>query len=210
MLSESSLETPHTATTAPTVAIVMALTAPIEPLSLFSLRFGSMDLSLHTSQKNEKIADFGVARIEVQTEGMSIEIGTYRWMALGWDQFETNATLFGVKSTFNEELYTTKLDRVVMMKDIWDSENNETFGNITDSIINNPLTDLKSGSQPPSSFPSLVFVQVVNLVLSRILVEGQSSQTSTSNDFYPSNYLDNESRIQDQSNQQKAGKQMVD
>ncbi|XP_057455412.1 polyadenylate-binding protein-interacting protein 3-like isoform X2 [Lotus japonicus] len=29
----------------------------------------------------------------------------------GWDQFETNATLFGVKSTFNEELYTTKLEK---------------------------------------------------------------------------------------------------
>ncbi|KAK6128041.1 hypothetical protein DH2020_038205 [Rehmannia glutinosa] len=29
----------------------------------------------------------------------------------GWDQFEANATLFGVKSTFNEELYTTKLER---------------------------------------------------------------------------------------------------
>ncbi|XP_019198813.1 PREDICTED: polyadenylate-binding protein-interacting protein 3-like isoform X2 [Ipomoea nil] len=29
----------------------------------------------------------------------------------GWDQFEANETLFGVKSTFNEELYTTKLER---------------------------------------------------------------------------------------------------
>ncbi|XP_042052385.1 polyadenylate-binding protein-interacting protein 4-like isoform X1 [Salvia splendens] len=29
----------------------------------------------------------------------------------GWDQFEVNKTLFGVKSTFDEELYTTKLDR---------------------------------------------------------------------------------------------------
>ncbi|WOG89383.1 hypothetical protein DCAR_0208621 [Daucus carota subsp. sativus] len=29
----------------------------------------------------------------------------------GWDQFEANETLFGVKSTFNEDLYTTKLDR---------------------------------------------------------------------------------------------------
>jgi len=28
-----------------------------------------------------------------------------------WDQFETNEALFGVKSTFDEELYTTKLDR---------------------------------------------------------------------------------------------------
>ncbi|EPS71769.1 hypothetical protein M569_02990 [Genlisea aurea] len=29
----------------------------------------------------------------------------------GWDQFEANETLFGVKSTFDEELYTTKLER---------------------------------------------------------------------------------------------------
>jgi len=29
----------------------------------------------------------------------------------GWDQFATNKALFGVKSTFNEELYTTKLEK---------------------------------------------------------------------------------------------------
>ncbi|KAL2968371.1 hypothetical protein AAZX31_15G026800 [Glycine max] len=29
----------------------------------------------------------------------------------GWDQFETNEALFGVKSTFNEDLYTTKLEK---------------------------------------------------------------------------------------------------
>lgn len=29
----------------------------------------------------------------------------------GWDQFEVNKNLFGVSSTFDEELYTTKLDR---------------------------------------------------------------------------------------------------
>ncbi|XP_057459797.1 polyadenylate-binding protein-interacting protein 4-like isoform X1 [Actinidia eriantha] len=29
----------------------------------------------------------------------------------GWDQFEANEALFGVKSTFDEELYTTKLER---------------------------------------------------------------------------------------------------
>ncbi|CAJ1950835.1 unnamed protein product [Sphenostylis stenocarpa] len=29
----------------------------------------------------------------------------------GWDQFETNKMLFGVQSTFNEELYTTKLEK---------------------------------------------------------------------------------------------------
>lgn len=28
-----------------------------------------------------------------------------------WDQFEVNEKLFGVKSTFDEEIYTTKLDR---------------------------------------------------------------------------------------------------
>ncbi|XP_073013475.1 polyadenylate-binding protein-interacting protein 4-like [Typha latifolia] len=35
-----------------------------------------------------------------------------------WDQFQTNETLFGVKSTFNEELYTTKLERGPRMRDL--------------------------------------------------------------------------------------------
>ncbi|KAL6495954.1 Polyadenylate-binding protein-interacting protein 3 [Orobanche gracilis] len=35
-----------------------------------------------------------------------------------WDQFEANATLFGVKSTFNEELYTTKLERGPQMREL--------------------------------------------------------------------------------------------
>eukprot|EP00250_Pteridium_aquilinum_P006013 c1600_g1_i1 orf=412-1587(+) len=37
--------------------------------------------NLLISDKSIKIADFGVARIEVQTEGMTPETGTYRWMA---------------------------------------------------------------------------------------------------------------------------------
>ncbi|CAK9179909.1 unnamed protein product [Ilex paraguariensis] len=36
----------------------------------------------------------------------------------GWDQFEANETLFGVKSTFNEELYTTKLEKGPQMRDL--------------------------------------------------------------------------------------------
>ncbi|XP_077212961.1 polyadenylate-binding protein-interacting protein 4-like isoform X2 [Tasmannia lanceolata] len=35
-----------------------------------------------------------------------------------WDQFETNEALFGVKSTFDEELYTTKLERGPRMIDL--------------------------------------------------------------------------------------------
>ncbi|KAG9457714.1 hypothetical protein H6P81_002222 [Aristolochia fimbriata] len=35
-----------------------------------------------------------------------------------WDQFETNEALFGVKSTFDEELYTTKLERGPQMREI--------------------------------------------------------------------------------------------
>ncbi|CAM6047850.1 unnamed protein product [Sphagnum compactum] len=34
-----------------------------------------------------------------------------------WDQFETNKALFGVESTFNEELYTTKLERGPQMRE---------------------------------------------------------------------------------------------
>lgn len=36
----------------------------------------------------------------------------------GWDQFEANETLFGVKSTFSEDLYTTKLEKGPQMKDL--------------------------------------------------------------------------------------------
>ncbi|TYI59770.1 hypothetical protein E1A91_D10G060500v1 [Gossypium mustelinum] len=34
-----------------------------------------------------------------------------------WDQFETNQKLFGIKSTFNEDLYTTKLERGPHMRE---------------------------------------------------------------------------------------------
>ena len=35
-----------------------------------------------------------------------------------WNQFEANETLFGVKTTFNEELYTTKLERGPQMREL--------------------------------------------------------------------------------------------
>ncbi|CAI9114387.1 OLC1v1015104C1 [Oldenlandia corymbosa var. corymbosa] len=36
----------------------------------------------------------------------------------GWDQFRVNETLFGVKSTFDEELYTTKLEKGPQTKEL--------------------------------------------------------------------------------------------
>ncbi|GAA0149728.1 RNA metabolism protein [Lithospermum erythrorhizon] len=36
----------------------------------------------------------------------------------GWDQFEVNKTLFGVKSTFDEELYTTRLEKGPQMREL--------------------------------------------------------------------------------------------
>ncbi|KAL3528598.1 hypothetical protein ACH5RR_007920 [Cinchona calisaya] len=35
-----------------------------------------------------------------------------------WDQFQANETLFGVKSTFDEEIYTTKLEKGPQMKEL--------------------------------------------------------------------------------------------
>ncbi|XP_024979292.1 polyadenylate-binding protein-interacting protein 3-like isoform X2 [Cynara cardunculus var. scolymus] len=173
----------------------------------------------------------------------------------GWDQFEANATLFGVKSTFNEELYTTKLDRGPQMRelerealriareiegedtqdlhlaeergihfhdkfdldeetkyssvfrgvddsgydeneDVLDSQNSETFGDVSDSVINKSSSDLASGksnngSQIPLNFSTLADIQ--------------ASHLSTSNDHHLSGSLDGERRIQDnQTNQQRA------
>ncbi|CAH8359925.1 unnamed protein product [Eruca vesicaria subsp. sativa] len=36
----------------------------------------------------------------------------------GWDQFKVNESLFGVKSTFDEEIYTTKLDRGIRTREL--------------------------------------------------------------------------------------------
>ncbi|CAF2155221.1 unnamed protein product [Brassica rapa] len=36
----------------------------------------------------------------------------------GWDQFKVNESLFGVKSTFDEEIYTTKLDRGIRTREM--------------------------------------------------------------------------------------------
>lgn len=174
----------------------------------------------------------------------------------GWDQFEANAALFGVKSTFNEELYTTKLDRGPNMRererealriareilgedtqdlhlaeergirfegkfdldeetkyssvyrgvddsgydeneDILDSQNDETFGDVSDSIANKSFTDFTSGKsnsgpQLPSSFSTMV--------------EDQSSRLNTSTNFQPSGSLDSQSSKKDnQTNQQHTG-----
>ncbi|KAK9078370.1 hypothetical protein SSX86_002427 [Deinandra increscens subsp. villosa] len=181
----------------------------------------------------------------------------------GWDQFEANATLFGVKSTFNEELYTTKLNRGPRMRelekealrlareiegedthdlhlaeergihfhdkfdldeetkyssvfrgvddsgydeneDIMDSQNSETFGDISDFLPDN-------GSRQTSKFSTLVCVNFLAFVLyssSQIMsdlvlhialfdlsifhvmqVEVQSSRLSTSNSSHPSESL---------------------
>lgn len=48
--------------------------------------------NLLIADKSIKIADFGVARIEVQTEGMTPETGTYRWMAPEMIQQRRNYT----------------------------------------------------------------------------------------------------------------------
>jgi len=68
-----------------TVAVKQALDVARGMAYVHGLGFIHRDLKsdnlLICGDKSIKIADFGVARIEVQTEGMTPETGTYRWMA---------------------------------------------------------------------------------------------------------------------------------
>lgn len=68
-----------------TVAVKQALDVSRGMAYMHGLGFIHRDLKsdnlLICGDKSIKIADFGVARIEVQTEGMTPETGTYRWMA---------------------------------------------------------------------------------------------------------------------------------
>ncbi|KAG8075016.1 hypothetical protein GUJ93_ZPchr0006g45859 [Zizania palustris] len=67
------------------LAVKQALDVARGMAYVHALRFIHRDLKsdnlLIAADKSIKIADFGVARIEVQTEGMTPETGTYRWMA---------------------------------------------------------------------------------------------------------------------------------
>lgn len=69
----------------PRVAVKQALDVARGMEYVHGLGFIHRDLKsdnlLIFGDKSIKIADFGVARIEVQTEGMTPETGTYRWMA---------------------------------------------------------------------------------------------------------------------------------
>lgn len=101
-----------------------------------------------------------------------------------------------------------------------DSQNDETFGDVSDSIANKSFTDFTSGKsnsgpQLPSSFSTMVdmalkpldtrFILKLSLVLVLndlpnfhvMQVEDQSSRLSTSNNFQPSGSLDSQSRFVD-------------
>ncbi|PIN14639.1 Protein interacting with poly(A)-binding protein [Handroanthus impetiginosus] len=164
----------------------------------------------------------------------------------GWDQFEANATLFGVKSTFNEELYTTKLERGPQMRELemeanriareiegedtldphlaeergiqvngilevdeetryssvyrgvddsgydenedilLDSQNDETFGGVSNSIIGKPPMDEKTGKISDGT-------QVSSR--SSSMGEAQSSLTAMSRNVYHSGHEDHSPQL---------------
>ncbi|KAG9154962.1 hypothetical protein Leryth_012152 [Lithospermum erythrorhizon] len=51
-------------------------------------------------------------------KGLQCYVMVFYLISRGWDQFEVNKTLFGVKSTFDEELYTTRLEKGPQMREL--------------------------------------------------------------------------------------------
>ncbi|XP_030525467.1 polyadenylate-binding protein-interacting protein 3-like isoform X2 [Rhodamnia argentea] len=66
----------------------------------------------------------------------------------GWDQFEVNEVLFGVKSTFNEDLYTTKLERGPQMREL-----EREAGRIAREIEGEETQDLHLAEERGVRFP---------------------------------------------------------
>ncbi|KAK6153405.1 hypothetical protein DH2020_013044 [Rehmannia glutinosa] len=68
--------------------------------------------------QHEKLQELMTDSIISQSRHVDLGRELERWVPAGWDQFEANETLFGVKSTFDEKLYTTKLERGPQMTEL--------------------------------------------------------------------------------------------
>lgn len=56
---------------------------------------------------------------KIRKIAVSISLTTWLFAGSGgWDQFKVNQERFGVKSTFNEEMYTTPLDRGLWTREL--------------------------------------------------------------------------------------------
>ncbi|XP_035836697.1 polyadenylate-binding protein-interacting protein 4-like isoform X3 [Helianthus annuus] len=141
----------------------------------------------------------------------------------GWDQFEANATLFGVKSTFNEELYTTKLDRGPQMREL-----EKEALRLAREIEGEDTQDLHLAEERGIHFhdkfdldEETKYSSVTRVVddsgydENEDVLDSRNDETfgdvsdsilSTSNDFHPSDALDGQSIVENnQTNQQRVG-----
>ncbi|GFZ08123.1 hypothetical protein Acr_19g0010600 [Actinidia rufa] len=75
-------------------------------------------MAMHRPISDDKLVNIGIGDRNFDT-GMADTQSIGQYVTLGrWDQFEANEMLFGVKSTFDEELYTTKLERGPKMREL--------------------------------------------------------------------------------------------
>lgn len=101
----------------------------------------------------------------------------------GWDQFEANETLFGVKSTFNEELYTTKLDKGPQMREL-----EKEALRIAKEIEGEGTRDLHLAEVIP--FSCAVFLKVIAQLLKAMSNESEGSSHHMGKEELTSKKLD--------------------
>ncbi|KAI3914471.1 hypothetical protein MKW92_031685 [Papaver armeniacum] len=111
---------PDIITVPPSKTLIIPATELVQVLAKdVSVTGNDVEKGLQGEKRQDIMIDSSISKLHLAGKGRQLE----RWIpedndSVKWDQFEINKTLFGVESTFDEEIYTTKLVKGPKMKEL--------------------------------------------------------------------------------------------